>query len=116
MQPSSRLQHLSEIADDPNTFKVFPMSLSKLLKLSDRVEQFAANDKGIRTCNGCSKKAALTQRCGKCSLVWYCNRVRGRTETPFFQRKANIALQGLPENGLDRDGSQGRLQSSEEKS
>jgi hypothetical protein len=86
MRLSSRLQHPSEITDDPNILKVFPVSLSKLLELSDRVDQFSVEEKGIRTCNGCGEKAALTQRCGKCSLFWYCNRVRP-DRNPLFSNR-----------------------------
>lgn len=55
---------------------IFPGSLNKLLDLSDRVQQFSGDVDRIRTCHGCSKKTALSNRCGKCSLFWYCDNVR----------------------------------------
>jgi hypothetical protein len=61
--------------------QVFPISLAKLLELSDRVQQFSSEEDGVRTCHGCSKKAASLNRCGKCALFWYCDNVRPRSLT-----------------------------------
>lgn len=55
--------------------KIFPIPLKELLELSDRVQQFSLKTDGIRTCHGCSKKAASLNRCGRCSLFWYCGSV-----------------------------------------
>jgi hypothetical protein len=62
--------------DDLNSIKIFPVSLNRLLELSDRIQKFSVNEEGIKTCNGCDKKAELSQRCGSCALFWYCDGVR----------------------------------------
>lgn len=56
--------------------KIFPVSLQKMLELSDRVQQFATKVDGLWTCHGCNQKASSLNRCGKCSWFWYCNTVR----------------------------------------
>lgn len=55
--------------------QIFPVSLSKLLDLSDQVQQFSTQVNGLRTCHGCGKKAASLNRCGKCALFFYCSQV-----------------------------------------
>jgi hypothetical protein len=72
----SRLRCFSKITDEWNALKIFPVPLNRLLELSGRIQQFSVDEKGIKTCNGCGKKAALSQRCGRCSLFWYCDSVR----------------------------------------
>ncbi len=59
------------------TIQVFPLSLDKLLALSDRVQKFSMEINGTRMCHGCDKQAASLNKCDKCSLFWYCNRVSG---------------------------------------
>jgi hypothetical protein len=59
------------------TLQVFPLSLDKLLALSDRVQKFSIEINGTRICHGCDKQAASLNICAKCSLFWYCNRVSG---------------------------------------
>ncbi|KAI1419748.1 hypothetical protein F5Y12DRAFT_720345 [Xylaria sp. FL1777] len=60
--------------EDPRMIKIFPLSLDKLLALSDQFQQFSTELDGIRMCHGCGKKAASLQRCGKCLSFWYCDR------------------------------------------
>ncbi|EUC40071.1 hypothetical protein COCMIDRAFT_109712 [Bipolaris oryzae ATCC 44560] len=60
--------------EDPQTIKIFPLSLDKLLALNDQVQQSSIEINGMRICHGCGKKAASLQRCSKCSSFWYCNR------------------------------------------
>jgi hypothetical protein len=71
-----RLRCFSRITDNLNATKIFSVPLNRVLELSDRVQQFSVAEKGIKTCNGCGNKAALSQRCGRCSLFWYCDSVR----------------------------------------
>ncbi|KAF2108247.1 hypothetical protein BDV96DRAFT_504933 [Lophiotrema nucula] len=59
--------------ENPQMLKIFPVSLKKLLELNDQVQQFSTKVDGTRTCHGCSKKAESLNRCGKCSLFWYCD-------------------------------------------
>ncbi|KAJ2894091.1 hypothetical protein MKZ38_007930 [Zalerion maritima] len=53
---------------------VFPMSLEKLLSLSDLVQQFSwAKDGHSKTCHGCGQLGQSLKKCSKCGLMWYCN-------------------------------------------
>jgi hypothetical protein len=52
------------------------VALAKLLQLSDRVHQYFMELDGKRTCHGCDEKKTFIQKCGKCSLFSYCNKVR----------------------------------------
>ncbi|KAJ6259358.1 hypothetical protein Dda_6258 [Drechslerella dactyloides] len=60
--------------ENPTSMKIFPLPLDKLLLLSDKVQQYAAEAEGVRTCQGCDQKAASLQKCARCGLFWYCNR------------------------------------------
>ncbi|RDL41600.1 Uncharacterized protein BP5553_01579 [Venustampulla echinocandica] len=60
--------------EKPSNIKIFPLSLNKLLSLSDGVQKFSVEFNGTRTCHGCDKKAASLDKCGRCSLFWYCNK------------------------------------------
>ncbi|KAF4999572.1 hypothetical protein FGRMN_2320 [Fusarium graminum] len=59
---------------------VFPVSLDKLLLLSDKVQDYATVTKGLRTCHGCDEKSASLRECGKCGFFWYCNKTHGWNE------------------------------------
>jgi hypothetical protein len=59
-----------------NAPQVIPAALDELLQLSDRVHQYSMELDGKRTCHGCDEKKISLQKCGKCSLFWYCNKVR----------------------------------------
>ncbi|KAH7069550.1 hypothetical protein BKA63DRAFT_493796 [Paraphoma chrysanthemicola] len=72
---------------DPKMLKIFPVSLEKLLELNDDVQRFSTMVDGTKTCHGCSKKASSLNRCGKCSLFWYCDSVRPPANTPEILRK-----------------------------
>ncbi|KAH8699373.1 hypothetical protein GQ44DRAFT_753649 [Phaeosphaeriaceae sp. PMI808] len=78
--------------EDPQKLKVFPVSLKKLLGLNDQVQQFSTEVDGIRTCHGCRKKAASLNRCGKCSLFWYCDSRCQRTGWNEGGHKADCKL------------------------
>ncbi|KAK6336449.1 hypothetical protein TWF696_002002 [Orbilia brochopaga] len=60
--------------ENPTSMKIFPVSLDKLLVLSDKIQKYAAEVNGVRTCQGCDRKAASLQRCARCGLFWYCNK------------------------------------------
>ncbi|KAF2679583.1 SET domain-containing protein [Lentithecium fluviatile CBS 122367] len=96
--------------EDPQMLKIFPVSLKKLLELNDQVQQFSTKVDGIRTCHGCSKKTASLNRCGKCSLFWYCDSGCQRTGWNERGHKANCKLlkhpdlRGLFGRGGTRDG------------
>lgn len=79
--------------------KIFPMSLKELLELSDQIQQFSGAVNKIRTCHGCNKKVALSNRCGKCSFFWYCDSVRPQYPQNIKQRLTFFPL-GLPEDWL----------------
>ncbi|KAK7888373.1 hypothetical protein LTR67_008719 [Exophiala xenobiotica] len=59
--------------EEPTNLKIFPLSLSELLELSDRVQQFSTEMNGTKTCHGCGNRAASLKKCARCSLFWYCN-------------------------------------------
>jgi hypothetical protein len=80
----TRMTHLSN-----TTLQIFPLSLDNLLKLSDRVQTFSIETNGTRICHGCNKRAASLNKCAKCSLFWYCNRVSGHLRL-FCLRKTNV--------------------------
>jgi hypothetical protein len=52
------------------------MPLKTLLELNDRVQKFAEKIEGDGTCHGCNKKAKNLTKCGRCSMFWYCGKVR----------------------------------------
>ncbi|KAF3910298.1 hypothetical protein ABW21_db0206599 [Orbilia brochopaga] len=60
--------------ENPTSMKIFPVPLDQLLVLSDKVQQYAAEVDGVRTCHGCDQKAASLQKCVRCGLFWYCNK------------------------------------------
>ncbi|KAF2727774.1 SET domain-containing protein [Polyplosphaeria fusca] len=91
--------------EDPQMLKIFPVSLKKLLDLSDQIRRFSTDIDGIRMCHGCSKKSPSLKRCGKCSLFWYCD--SGCQKTGWNERghKASCRLLKDPELlGLFRRG------------
>lgn len=70
--------------------QIFPLSLNKLLALSDRVQKFSMEMNGTRTCHGCDRQAASLKKCAKCSLFWYCNGVSRSSEPILFNWDANL--------------------------
>ncbi|KAI1144792.1 heterokaryon incompatibility protein-domain-containing protein [Nemania diffusa] len=60
--------------EDPRMIQIFPLSLHKLLALSDQFQQFSSKPDGIRMCHACGKKGTTLQRCGKCLSFWYCDK------------------------------------------
>lgn len=70
--------------------QIFPVSLNKLLALSDRVQKFSKETNGTRTCHGCDRQVASLKKCAKCSLFWYCNRVSPLSEPVLPEWDANI--------------------------
>ncbi|KAF4511545.1 hypothetical protein G6O67_003329 [Ophiocordyceps sinensis] len=54
--------------------KIFPMALDEMLRLSDRVQQYATEDNGEKACQGCDRKSSSLSRCAKCTLFSYCDR------------------------------------------
>jgi hypothetical protein len=62
--------------------QIFPISLQSLLSLSNEIQQFSIESNGLRTCHGCSKKSPSLQRCARCSLFWYCTKVRPQSISP----------------------------------
>jgi hypothetical protein len=59
--------------ENPTLCKIFPVSLDNLLSLSDKVQKFSTETKGMKVCHGCEKEATSLMKCAKCSLFWYCN-------------------------------------------
>jgi hypothetical protein len=94
----SRSRSSAEITDNLILMKIFPVSLNRLLELSDRIQQSSVDVEGIKACNGCGKKAALSQRCGGCTLFWYCDSVRSH-ESCFSCEETNVSLQGCQKTG-----------------
>ncbi|KAI9771517.1 MAG: hypothetical protein M1840_002137 [Geoglossum simile] len=60
--------------ENPTAIKIFPLPLDELLILSDKVQEYSRELKGVKTCQGCNKKAASLQKCSRCGLFWYCNK------------------------------------------
>ncbi|KAI8710891.1 MYND-type zinc finger protein samB [Fusarium sp. LHS14.1] len=60
--------------ENKDVLKIFPVSLEELLLLSDKVQTHATIVNGMRTCQGCDKKAASLKKCAKCGFFWYCNK------------------------------------------
>ncbi|KAI0203282.1 hypothetical protein F4808DRAFT_467377 [Astrocystis sublimbata] len=60
--------------ENPRLMKIFPLSLQKLLAISDLIQRFSVEIDGLRTCHGCENKAASLQVCAKCGFFWYCNK------------------------------------------
>lgn len=58
-----------------NLIQIFPTSLKDFLSLSDMIQQYSTIQGGIRTCQGCDEKATSLQKCSRCGLFWYCNKV-----------------------------------------
>ncbi|KAM0421208.1 hypothetical protein ACHAPT_010928 [Fusarium lateritium] len=54
--------------------QIFPVSLENMLLLSDKVQTYATVADGMRTCQGCDKKAASLRTCAKCGFFWYCDK------------------------------------------
>ncbi|KAG6152521.1 hypothetical protein E4U51_000370 [Claviceps purpurea] len=62
---------------DPESIKIFPISLAKMLALNNEVQNFSfRQENGMRSCHGCGKNAVASsmKRCGMCLSFWYCNR------------------------------------------
>ncbi|KAK4247323.1 hypothetical protein C7999DRAFT_32301 [Corynascus novoguineensis] len=60
--------------EDPASLKIFPVALDELLSLSDRVQQCATQANGVRTCQGCGRKADTLKKCARCNWFWYCDK------------------------------------------
>ncbi|KAI9782000.1 MAG: hypothetical protein M1839_005593 [Geoglossum umbratile] len=60
--------------ENPTAIKIFPLPLGELLILSDKVQQYTRELKGVKTCQGCNQKAASPKKCSRCDLFWYCNK------------------------------------------
>ncbi|KAH6842235.1 hypothetical protein B0I37DRAFT_314285 [Chaetomium sp. MPI-CAGE-AT-0009] len=60
--------------EDSASLKIFPVALDELLSLSDRVQQFATQANGARTCQGCGRKADTLKKCARCNWFWYCGK------------------------------------------
>ncbi|KAL6858133.1 hypothetical protein ACO1O0_005586 [Amphichorda felina] len=60
--------------EDSKSIKIFPVPLDRLLALSDRVQQYATEANGERTCQGCNRKASTLKKCSRCGLAWYCDK------------------------------------------
>ncbi|OAX84947.1 hypothetical protein ACJ72_00672 [Emergomyces africanus] len=60
--------------ENPGLMKIFPSSLSNLLALSDKVQQFSIELDGTKPCHGCGKKGTSRQCCSKCLSFWYCSK------------------------------------------
>jgi hypothetical protein len=58
-----------------NISQIISATLAELLQLSDRVHQYST---GLikKTCHRCDEQKTSLQKCSKCSLFWYCNKVR----------------------------------------
>lgn len=56
--------------------QIFPASLAKLLSISDRVKEHGARDGRHAACHSCGKTPESLKRCARCSLFWYCGKVR----------------------------------------
>lgn len=65
----------SHLLTERDVVQIFPVPLRNLLAINDLIQQFSIEIDGLRTCHGCSKKAASLQRCAKCGFFWYCDRV-----------------------------------------
>ncbi|KAG6239857.1 hypothetical protein E4U25_000238 [Claviceps purpurea] len=76
---------------DPESIKIFPISLAKMLALNDQVQNFSFRQQnGMRTCHGCGNNAVASsmKRCGRCLSFWYCNR---ECQTAGWTTKAHKA-------------------------
>ncbi|KAG6304755.1 hypothetical protein E4U45_001152 [Claviceps purpurea] len=63
--------------EDPRMIKIFPLSLARMLKLSNEFRQFSIPQRNNTvTCHGCGNidAVAAMKRCGMCSSFWYCNK------------------------------------------
>ncbi|PVH91320.1 hypothetical protein DM02DRAFT_546061 [Periconia macrospinosa] len=58
----------------PSNVKIFEASMNTLLSLNDRIQQYSTTQKGLRTCQGCDRKASSLQKCARCGMFWYCNK------------------------------------------
>jgi hypothetical protein len=82
------------------------VSLEGLFGLSDRVQQYAtAMANGKRTCQACGHKAETLLKCARCTLFWYCDKVRGSPRQTTYQRAMlTRRVTGVPDEGLEREG------------
>ncbi len=53
--------------------------LNDLFSLSDRVQQYAGEVNGVKTCHGCGRKSETLKACGRCTMFWYCDKACGST-------------------------------------
>ncbi|KOS19317.1 SET domain-containing protein 5 [Escovopsis weberi] len=60
--------------ETPKRLKIFPISMSALLELNDRVERYASLENGIGICHGCDQRKAEAKKYAKCSIFSYCNK------------------------------------------
>ncbi|KAM4057247.1 MYND finger domain-containing protein [Hirsutella rhossiliensis] len=54
--------------------KVIPMGLDELLELSDKMQDYAIEDNGVKKCQGCDRRAASLRNCAKCVHFSYCDK------------------------------------------
>ncbi|OIW30394.1 hypothetical protein CONLIGDRAFT_714757 [Coniochaeta ligniaria NRRL 30616] len=68
-EPQPGIRH-----EDPSRIKIFTTSLEGLFALSDEVQQYSMDHKGLKTCHGCGKKGTSLNKCARCSFFWYCDK------------------------------------------
>ncbi|KAG5959821.1 hypothetical protein E4U58_004831 [Claviceps cyperi] len=62
--------------EDPRMIKIFPLSLARMLELSNQFRRFSIPQRNNTvTCHGCGSIATVAsmKRCSMCSSFWYCN-------------------------------------------
>ncbi|KAK4206033.1 hypothetical protein QBC37DRAFT_261454, partial [Rhypophila decipiens] len=59
----------------PITVQIIPMTMAELLALNDRVQKYSPQmGDGETTCHGCDAQKTSMQKCGRCSMFYYCDK------------------------------------------
>ncbi|KAK3303898.1 uncharacterized protein B0T15DRAFT_485695 [Chaetomium strumarium] len=76
----------------PNTLRIFPVSLQRLLLLSDRIGEYANTADGTRRCHSCGKTGSSLMKCARCLMFWYCNKDCQRVGWKYDGHKKDCKL------------------------
>ena len=58
------------------TLQLIPLRLPDLLALNDKIQAQNIKHGGKLACHSCGERKVSLDKCGRCGLFWYCNKVR----------------------------------------
>ncbi|KAI1149017.1 hypothetical protein F4825DRAFT_464445 [Nemania diffusa] len=63
--------------ETPDKVLIIPLQLNDVLAMNKEVIEFVNRDGTPRKCHGCGQTRDRFDKCGRCEMFYYCNRVKG---------------------------------------